>query len=160
MSTKLVIYNTLSFNTDNGIRFFSCKRLHFELGIVTTTTNGYHAPLISLSSTLQHDSLWFKIIYFQSLPTHGNESIKPWDGVYQRLKLCVSHTWNSVFHRLETVRFKAWDDAFHRMKPCVPCIETLRSMYWNDEFHRLRLVWNISDTGTDMHKKHEKKCAG
>jgi len=44
MSTKLVIFNTLSFNTDNSIRFFSCKRLHFELGIVTTTTNGYHAP--------------------------------------------------------------------------------------------------------------------
>lgn len=44
MSTKLVIFNTLSFNTDNGIRFFSCKRLHFEKGMVTTTTNGYHAP--------------------------------------------------------------------------------------------------------------------
>ena len=44
MSTKLVIFNTLSFNTDNGIRFFSCKRLHFELGMVTTTTNGYHVP--------------------------------------------------------------------------------------------------------------------
>ena len=116
MSTKLVIYNTLSYYTAYGLLFFSCKRLHFELGIVTTTTNGYHAPLISLSSTLQHDSLWFKIIYFQSPPTHSNESIKPWDGVYQRLKLCVSHTWNSVFHGLETVRFKAWNDEFRRLK--------------------------------------------
>ena len=47
MSTKLVIYNTLSFNTDNGIRFFSCKRLHFEQGMVTTTTNGYDLPTSS-----------------------------------------------------------------------------------------------------------------
>ena len=44
MSTKLVIYNTLSYYTAYGLLFFSCKRLHFEQGMVTTTTNGYHTP--------------------------------------------------------------------------------------------------------------------
>ena len=49
MSTKLVIYNTLSYYTAYGLLFFSCKRLHFEQGMVTTTTNGYHLPTSSFS---------------------------------------------------------------------------------------------------------------
>jgi|GEM_PF-4153313 len=44
MSTKLVIYNTLSYYTAYGLLIFSCKRLHFEQGIVTTTTNAYDLP--------------------------------------------------------------------------------------------------------------------
>ncbi|MBF1645209.1 MAG: hypothetical protein HXO50_06130 [Prevotella sp.] len=44
MSTKLVIYNTLSYYTAYGLLFFSCKRLHFEQGMVTATTNGYDLP--------------------------------------------------------------------------------------------------------------------
>ena len=47
MSTKLVIYNTLSYYTAYGLLFFSCKRLHFEQGIFTTTTNGYDLPTSS-----------------------------------------------------------------------------------------------------------------
>lgn len=47
MSTKLMIYNTLSYYTAYGLLFFSCKRLHFEQGMVTTTTNGYDLPTSS-----------------------------------------------------------------------------------------------------------------
>ena len=47
MCTKLVIYNTLSYYTAYGLLFFSCKRLHFEQGMVTTTANGYHLPTSS-----------------------------------------------------------------------------------------------------------------
>lgn len=47
MSTKLVIYNTLSYYTAYSLLFFSCKRLHFEQGMVTTTTNGYDLPTSS-----------------------------------------------------------------------------------------------------------------
>ena len=101
---------------------------------------------------------------------HSNESFKPWDCVFQSLKLCVSKpetvclkAWDYAFHILklcvpciETLRSMYWNSAFHVLKPCVPCTETVRSMYWNDEFHRLKQEWNTLITRADAHKEHEK----
>jgi len=44
ISTKLVIFNTLSYYIPNVFHYFSCKRLHFEQDMITTTTNRYDLP--------------------------------------------------------------------------------------------------------------------